>query len=302
MASVARSALPLRRLLTARRRRHEAAGPLDYHRRLWLRAWLAATFLFLYAPIVILVAFSFNDSRRNIVWQGFTLDYYARAWNNASLIEAFTNSILIALVATAISTVVGALLALALWRFRFPGKAATEGAAALPIVIPEICMGVALMAFFARVGWPTGLPWPLNLGPIVIGHVAFCFPFVAVVVRARMAGFERALEEASKDLGASEWQTFWNVTLPYMRPGLLAGALLSMTLSLDDFVITFFTSGPGTVTFPVKVYSMVRFGATPEVNAASTVLIAVTILLTVIAARLQAPDNRVGGGGGAAPR
>jgi spermidine/putrescine transport system permease protein len=269
----------------------ERAGPLEYSRKFWVRAWLVATFLFLYAPIVILVAFSFNDSRRNIVWQGFTLDYYERAWRNASLIEAFANSIAIALIATLISTVIGALLALALWRFRFPGKPAVEGAMALPIVIPEICMGVALLAFFARTGWPTGLPWPLNLGPIVAGHVAFCFPFVAIVVRARMAGFDRALEEASKDLGAGEWQTFRRITLPYMRPGLIAGALLAMTLSLDDFVITFFTSGPETLTFPVKVYSMVRFGATPEVNAASTVLIAVTILLTVIAMRLQRPTR-----------
>jgi len=271
----------------------EPAGPLDYDRRLWLRAWLAATFVFLYAPIVILITFSFNDSRRNIVWRGFTLDYYARAWNDTSLIEAFTNSIVIALLATAISTTIGALLALALWRFRFPGKAAVEGALALPIVIPEICMGVALMAFFSRIGWPTGLPWPLNLGAIVAGHVAFCFPFVAIVVRARMAGFDRALEEASKDLGAGEWQTLRYITLPYMRPGLVAGALLAMTLSLDDFVITFFTSGPDTLTFPVKVYSMVRFGATPTVNAASTVLILVTVLLTVIAVRLQRPERTI---------
>jgi len=274
----------------------EPPGPLDYGRRLWLRAWLGATFVLLYAPIAILIVFSFNDSRRNIVWQGFTLDYYARAWNDASLIEAFTNSLVIALLATAISTTIGALLALGLWRFRFPGKAAVEGAVALPIVIPEICMGVALMAFFSRTGWPTGLPWPLNLGAIVAGHVAFCFPFVAIVVRARMAGFDRALEEASKDLGAGEWQTFRHVTLPYMRPGLVAGALLAMTLSLDDFVITFFTSGPETLTFPVKVYSMVRFGATPAVNAASTVLILVTVLLTVIAVRLQRPERTIAEG------
>jgi len=151
-------------------------------------------------------------------------------------------------------------------------------------------MGVALMAFFMRTGWPT-LDWPLSLGPIIAGHVAFSFPFVAVVVRARMAGFDRALEEASKDLGAGEWQTFWHIMLPYMKPGLVAGALLAMTLSLDDFVITFFTSGPETLTFPVKVYSMVRFGATPEVNAASTVLIVVTVLLTLIAMWLQRPEQ-----------
>ncbi len=251
---------------------------------------MAATFLFLYAPIIILVLFSFNDSKRNIVWRGFTLDYYVKAFNNDSLIEAFTNSLVIAVVATVISTILGTLTALALWRFRFPGRAATEGSMALPIVIPEICMGVALMAFFIRVGWPTGLPWPLSLSAITIGHVAFCFPFVAIVVRARLAGFDRSLEEASKDLGASEWQTLWRVTIPYMKPGLIAGALLAMTLSLDDFVITFFTSGPETLTFPVKVYSMVRFGATPEVNAASTILIVITIVLTLIAMRLQKPD------------
>jgi spermidine/putrescine transport system permease protein len=269
----------------------ERAGPLEYSRKLWLRLWLAATFLFLYAPIAILILFSFNDSKRNIVWQGFTFDYYAKAWANASLIEAFTNSLVIGLISTLVSTVIGALLALALWRFRFPGKPVLEGAMALPIVIPEICMGVALMAFFLRTGWPTDLAWPLNLGPIMIGHVAFSFPFVAVVVRARMAGFDRALEEASKDLGAGEWQTFCRITLPYMKPGLIAGALLAMTLSLDDFVITFFTSGPETLTFPVKVYSMVRFGATPEVNAASTVLIVVTVILTLIAMQLQRPDR-----------
>jgi spermidine/putrescine transport system permease protein len=266
-------------------------GPLEYTRRLWLRLWLLAVFLFLYAPIVILIVFSFNDSRRNIVWQGFTTDYYVKAAENASLIEAFSNSLIIATVSTVLSTIIGALLALALWRFRFPGKAALDGAAALPIVIPEICMGVSLLVFFNRVGWPTDMPWPLNLTPIIIGHVAFSFPFVAVVVRSRMAGFDRSLEEASKDLGASEWQTFWNVTVPYMKPGLIAGGLLAMTLSLDDFVITFFTSGPGTLTFPVQVYSMVRFGATPEVNAASTVLIAVTVILTIIAVRWQRPGK-----------
>ncbi len=266
-------------------------GPLEYTRRLWLRLWLLAVFVFLYAPIVILIVFSFNDSRRNIVWQGFTTDYYVKAAENASLIEAFSNSLIIAAVSTVLSTIIGALLALALWRFRFPGKAALDGAAALPIVIPEICMGVSLLVFFNRVGWPTDMPWPLSLMPIIIGHVAFSFPFVAVVVRSRMAGFDRSLEEASKDLGASEWQTFWNVTVPYMKPGLIAGGLLAMTLSLDDFVITFFTSGPGTLTFPVQVYSMVRFGATPEVNAASTVLIAVTVVLTIIAVRWQRPGK-----------
>ncbi|MCB1969463.1 MAG: ABC transporter permease [Geminicoccaceae bacterium] len=269
----------------------ERKGVLDYGRQWWVRIWMLCVFVFLYAPIVILVVFSFNDSKRNIVWRGFTLDYYYKAISNSSLIEAFTNSIFIAIISTTVSTAMGALIALGLWRFRFPGRSVLEGLNALPIVIPEICMGVSLLVLFNRIGWPNDLPWPFNLGPIVIGHVVFSFPFVAVVVRARMEGFDRSLEEASKDLGASEWQTFRRVTVPYMKPGLVAGALLAMTLSLDDFVITFFTSGPDTLTFPIKVYSMVRFGATPEVNAASTVLILITLLLTVVAMRLQKPEK-----------
>ncbi len=267
-------------------------GPLEYTRRTWMRLTLLATFVFLYAPIVTLVAFSFNDSRRNIVWRGFTLKYYEKALGNAELIEAFVNSLAIALLSTVIATVLGALTALLLWRFRFPFKAGYEGAMALPIVIPEICMGVAMLAFFAKVGWPSGLPWPLSLSAIIIAHVSFSFPFVAVVVRARLAGFNQELAEAAQDLGASEWRVFWDVMVPFMRPGLVAGALLAFTLSLDDFVITFFTSGPDTVTFPVKVYSMVRFSVTPEVNAASTVLIVLTVMLTGIALWMQFREEK----------
>lgn len=267
--------------------RRQPIGPLDYGRRLWIRASLLATFVFLYAPILTLVAFSFNDSRRNIVWRGFTWKYYEKAWNNDSLIEAFTNSLSIAFFSTVISTILGTMVAVMLWRFRFPFKGIYEGAMALPIVIPEICMGIAMLVFFARVGWPTGLPWPLNLSAIIIAHISFSFPFVAVVVRARLVNFNRELEEAGKDLGASEWQIFRDILLPYLRPGIVAGALLAFTLSLDDFVITFFTSGPDTITFPVKVYSMVRFSVTPEVNAASTVLILITVVLTCVALWVQ---------------
>ena len=267
-------------------------GPLDYGRRLWMRVLLASVFLFLYAPIAVLIAFSFNDSKRNIVWQGFTLKYYAVAWNNADLFDAMTNSLIIAAVSTLFATVIGAMVGLQLWRFRFPFKGAYEGFMALPIVIPEITMGVALMAFFFKLGWmTTDFGWPFNLFPIIIAHIAFCFPFVAIVVRSRMVGFNMQLEEASKDLGASQWQTFRHVLLPFMKPGLIAGSLLAFTLSLDDFVITYFTSGPGSVTFPVKVFSMVRRGVTPDINAASTVLIVITVVATVLAMKMQAPDK-----------
>ena len=274
------------------REAREKPGPLEYMRRWPLRVIVAATLLFLYLPLITLMVFSFNDSRRNIVWQGFTFKYYEKAFNNASLMEAFGNSLTIAFVCTILSVILGALAAVMLWRFRFPGKTAVEGAMALPIVVPEICMGVAMLVFFARVmPWPQGMPWPLNLGAIIIAHTSFAFPFVATVVRARLASFNRELEEAAKDLGASEWRTFWDVLVPHMQPGLIAGALLAFTLSLDDFVITFFTAGPETITFPVKVYSMLRFSVTPEVNAASTVLIVVTVALTAIGLHLQSQNQ-----------
>ncbi len=277
----------------------EPIGPLDYMRRWPLQVWLALITFFLYAPLVTLIAFSFNNSRRNIVWRGFTLDYYEKALNNDTLIQAFANSLTIALLSTILSVILGAMAALALWRFRFPGKTALDGAMALPIVAPEICMGVALLVFFAKaMPWPTGMVWPLNLGAIIIAHVTFSFPFVAVVVRARLASFNRELEEAAKDLGAGEWHAIRDVIVPHMTPALIGGGLLAFTLSLDDFVITFFTSGPDTITFPVKVYSMVRFSVTPEVNAASTILIVLTVLLTALTLKMQSPAAAIGHTGG----
>jgi spermidine/putrescine transport system permease protein len=269
-------------------------APLEYTRQLWMRVWVTLTLVFLYAPLIIMMVFSFNDSKANIVWRGFTLKYYDKLWNNAGLMEALGNSLTIAFFATIISLILGALAAVALWRFRFPFKAAVEGTMTMPIIVPEICLGVAMLIFFARADWPTDLVWPFNLSAITIAHITFCFPFVAMVVRSRLASFNREEEEAAKDLGASEFQAFRDVLLPHMRPGLIAGALLAFTLSLDDFVITFFTSGPNTVTFPVKVYSMVRFSLTPEVNAASTVLIVLTIILTAIALKVQGASDIAG--------
>ena len=263
-------------------------APLEYNRMWQMKLWLLAVFIFLYAPLVALVAFSFNDSKRNIVWQGFTLDYYRKLFRNEDLLIAFGNSLTIAFFATIISLFIGALAGVLLWRYRFFGKTAVEGAFTLPIVVPEICMGVAMLLFFTRVmPWPNDLFWPLNLGSIIIAHVSFCFPFVALVVRARLASFNKEQEEAARDLGANDWQAFRDVLLPHIRPALIAGALLAFTLSLDDFVITFFTSGPDTVTFPVKVYSMLRFSVTPEVNAASTMLILVTIVLMALMMLMQ---------------
>lgn len=262
-------------------------APLEYSRTLWMRLWVGAVMVFLYAPLVVLMIFSFNDSKRNVVWRGFTTKYYEKALGNDQLVEALINSLTIAALATLASLVLGTLAAVMLWRFRFPWKGAIDGTISLPIIVPEICLGVAFLMFFAAVGWPTDLVWPFNLGAITIAHITFCFPFVTMVVRSRLASFNREQEEAAKDLGASEAQVFRDVLIPHIKPALVAGALLAFTLSLDDFVITYFTSGPDTITFPVKVYSMVRFSVTPEVNAASTLLIVLTVVLTFIALKAQ---------------
>jgi spermidine/putrescine transport system permease protein len=262
-------------------------APLEYSRTLWMRLWVGAVMVFLYAPLVVLMIFSFNDSKRNVVWRGFTTKYYEKALGNDQLVEALINSLTIAALATLASLVLGTLAAVLLWRFRFPWKGAIDGTISLPIIVPEICLGVAFLMFFAAVGWPTDLVWPFNLGAITIAHITFCFPFVTMVVRSRLASFNREQEEAAKDLGASEAQVFRDVLIPHINPALVAGALLAFTLSLDDFVITYFTSGPDTITFPVKVYSMVRFSVTPEVNAASTLLIILTVVLTFIALKAQ---------------
>lgn len=275
MAATAETSRP------ARRRGRRRSNPLDYSRKTWMRLTMGGAFFFLYFPIVSLIVFSFNDSKRNITWKGFTLRYYEKAYENSQLHETFLNSMIVASISTTVATVLGAMLGLALYRFRFPAQGPYEGMVHLPIVIPEICLAVAMVAFFAT------FEIPLGLFTITVSHIAFSIPFVAVVVRARMAGFDRSLEEASYDLGASQWQTFWNVTFPYMQPGLVAGALLAFTLSLDDFVITFFTSGPGSTTFPIKIYAMVRFSVSPEVNAASTALIVVTLALTITALAIQ---------------
>ena len=266
-------------------------GPLDYARRPWIIALFAAVLLFLYAPIASLIAFSFNVDKSG-VWHGFTLMNYVKAWHNEQIFYALSNSLTIALISTIFSTIFGAMTALTLWRFRFPFKNLYEGFVALPIVVPEICMGISLSMFFSYTGMMGAVRdwvWPFNLINIIFAHIAFSFPFVAVVVRSRLVGFNRQLEEASKDLGASELQTFMNVLVPFMMPALIAGGLLAFTLSLDDFVITLFSSGPGSVTFPVKIYGMVKRGVDMQINAASTVLIVITLAATLLAMKMQAP-------------
>ncbi len=260
---------------------------------LWCRMILLAVILFLYMPIAVLVVFSFNDSRRNITWQGFTMKYYNKLLANDGLMDAFLNSFSIAIFSTLVSLILGTLTAIFLWRFRFPLKHLYQGIILLPVVIPEICIGIAFLMFFNQIGWPHDLPWPFNLFKIAFAHILFCFPFVAIIIRAKLSGFNREQEEAAIDLGAGVVRVFWDVWLPYLKPSFIASSLLAFTLSLDDFVITFFTSDPNTVTIPIKIFSMVRFSVTPEINAASTILIGVTILSALTAMLIQR-ENVVG--------
>lgn len=262
-------------------------------RLLSLNALLA--FLFLYIPILVLVLFSFNDSRLGARWAGFTFKWYVSMVNNGAVLDAFWNSLVVALASTVISTFLGTMTAIALERFRFPLRKVYDGALYLPIMIPEIVMGVSLLAFFALIlEWVnTGLglsgdqAWRPGLGTVVIAHVAFSISFVTIVVRTSLKDFNKSLEEAALDLGANEWITFRRITLPLIMPGILAGALLAFTLSLDDFVITFFTTGPGGTTLPIYVFGLIRRAISPEINAVSTVMLVMSMLLIIVSQLLQ---------------
>jgi spermidine/putrescine transport system permease protein len=244
--------------------------------------WYAVgIFMFLYVPIFILIIYSFNSNRVVGVWQGFSLQWYEQLFRNRAIASALRNSVWVATWSTAISTVLGTLAAMVLERFRFRGRTFYDGVLYLPIIIPDIVMALSTLLFFVMVAMP------LSRYTILIAHVAFNISFVAVVVRARLANMDRSMEEAAADLGANEWTTFRRVTLPLLMPGIVAGALLAFTLSLDDFVITFFVSGPGSTTLPVRVYSMIKFGVTPEVNAISTLMLLASTLLVIISLAVQ---------------
>jgi spermidine/putrescine transport system permease protein len=248
-----------------------------------LAAHTALVYAFLYAPIAILVAFSFNASRQTAFWSGFTLDWYRRLLANAELFHAVRNSLVVAGAATAIAVLLGTPAALALsqsTRSDFRGRRASQALLYLPVIIPEVVLGAALVTFFGAVGLR------LSIATVVIAHVVFSVSYVAIVVRARLAGLDPALAEAARDLGAGPFETFRRVTLPLAAPGILAAALLVFTLSIDDYVVTSFVAGVGATTLPLHIYSMLKVGVTPEVNAISTLLLAGTIVLIVAAHRL----------------
>jgi spermidine/putrescine transport system permease protein len=245
-----------------------------------LLLFAALIYAFLYAPIVIVMVFSFNSAKSTQNWAGFSTRWYGELLRDQTVLDAFYNSLLVGVTATAISTVIGTFTALALSRHNFRGKTFADSAIYAATVMPEIVVGVSLLVFFVAIQFTLGIT------TIVIAHVAFTISFVTIVVRARLSGMDRSIEEAAQDLGASPVQTFLRVTLPLILPGVMAGALLAFTLSFDDFVITFFIAGVGSSTLPLKIYSMLKFGVSPVINALSTVVIVVTMVLILGSSRL----------------
>jgi spermidine/putrescine transport system permease protein len=243
-----------------------------------LRLLAYAVYAFLYLPLVIVVVYSFNDSRLNAEWVGFTLDWYQKLLHNNEMLSAAANSLIIATVSAGVATVLGTLAGMALHQFRLR---LLPGLVMAPIAMPDILMGVSLLLFFIIINMSLGLL------SIILAHITFCIGFVALSVQARMSGIDQSLTEAARDLGATPWICFRRITLPLLAPGIIAGALMAFTLSIDDFVITFFVAGVGSSTLPLQIYSMVKIAVTPEVNAISTLLMLLTLILITLVSKLS---------------
>ena len=268
-------------------------------RRVVALAWLHDNLLFLYTgfavlylllPVAIIILFSFNDpaGRSNFVWQGFTVKYWANPLAVIGLGDAVLTSLEIAFISTAVATMLGTLIALALVRYQFLGRGATNMLITLPMATPEIVLGASLLTMFVAIGGPPF--FPLNFVTILIAHVMFNISYVVVTVRARLSGFPRHLEEAAMDLGANEWTTFWKVTFPLILPGIIAAALLAFSLSIDDFVVTNFTSGK-TQTFPMFIYAKARIGVPVQVNVIGTIIFLTAVGAVLISTLLQRRDR-----------
>jgi spermidine/putrescine transport system permease protein len=246
-----------------------------------LATWTGVVLLFFYLPIAVLILFSFNESKLNIEWTGFTLDWYAALWRDRVLVRTLNNSLIVAAATTALSVVLGTAGAWLLYRFRYRGSALLETLVFLPMIVPEVILGVSLLILFVTLGLQLGYT------TIVISHVTFCFPFVMAAVQARLAGLDPALEEAALDLGATPFQAFTKVLVPYLMPAIVSGALMSFTLSLDELIVTYFTASAGTRTLPLEIFGRVKKGLDPSLNAISTVFIAVTVLAVILTEALR---------------
>jgi spermidine/putrescine transport system permease protein len=246
--------------------------PVGHYRG--LGAWTVFFFIFLYLPIVVLVFYSFNANRMVMNWGGFGIDWYLKAFENEGIQKAVWNSLIVATVSTIFATAIATIGALVLARGgNFRGKTISLGLITLPLMVPEIVTAVAVLIFFSAIGMNWGL------GNVIIAHITFCIPFAFMPIRARLEGMDTSMEQAARDLYASEWETFRYVTAPLLMPGIVAGAMLAFVISMDDFIITLMVGGAGSTTLPVYIYSMIRRGLTPEINAVCTVLLFFSIAI-----------------------
>ena len=253
-------------------RKRRKALPVGHYRG--LGSWAVVFFVFLYLPIVVLIFYSFNANRMVMNWGGFGFDWYLKAFQNDDIQQAVWNSLIVATVSTIVATAIATMGALVLARGgSFRGKTVSLGLITLPLMVPEIVTAVAVLIFFSAIH----LNW--GLGNVIIAHITFCIPFAFMPIRARLEGMDTSLEQAARDLYASPWEAFRYVTVPLLMPGIVAGAMLSFVISMDDFIITLMVGGAGSTTLPVYIYSMIRRGLTPEINAVSTLLLLVSIAI-----------------------
>ncbi len=243
-------------------------------------------FVFMYLPILVLAFYSFNQSPYSATWQGFTLDWYNRLFNDERILSALQNSLIVAFSAVSISAILGTLMAVGLGRYRFPGKTLYRGISYLPLIIPDIAIAVATLVFLAA------FAMPLNIWTIVAAHVVFCLAYISLVVSSRLTNLDPHLEEAALDLGATPVQAFIKVLLPQLMPGIIAGCLLAFILSLDDFLIASFTAGSGSNTLPIEIFSRIRTGVKPDINALSVILIVVSAFIALVAELIRASGDR----------
>jgi len=235
-----------------------------------------AVYLFMYTPLLVLVVFSFTPTEYGVSWEGFTLKWYMAVFNNKNIQDALKISLMVAIPTVVISTVIGTITAFTLYRYKFLGRALYQGALYIPLVMPDLVIGISLLLFF------TSIKLDLGILTILLAHISFSIPLTTLVIIARMQRIDRTLEDAAMDLGADEWTTMWKVTLPLLMPGILAAALLTFPWSFNDFVITFFVSGVGSSTLPLRVYSMIRLGVSPMVNALGTLIVVVPLIIVII--------------------
>lgn len=241
----------------------------------------AILYMFMYAPLLVLIVFSLTPTKYGVAWEGFTLKWYLAVFNNENIRDAVKVSLMVAIPCVLISTAIGTITAFALYRYKFLGRELFQSALYIPLIMPDLVIGIALLLFY------TFINLELGIFTILLAHISFSIPLTTLVVIARMQRIDRTLEDAAMDLGADEWTTMRKVTLPLLKPGILAAALLTFPWSFNDFVVTFFVSGVGSSTLPLRVYSMIRLGVSPMINALGTLIVVIPLIVVIIGTQLE---------------